>query len=234
MKPKVVLAVGAHPDDIDFGAGGTLAVFAAQGAKVYYLQLTDGGSGSSDPATKRSRLAKLRQEEQRNACECIGGEGVEFLKYSDGALENSMAVKTCIVKSIRRLKPDVVVTIDPTMVYAAELGIINHPDHRAAGQATLDAVYPLARDHLSIPKLYKAGLAPHKVKTVLLINFNVQNFYVDISSTLETKLEAVRAHASQIGDPAAMSKLFTQQAADQGKQAGYDYAEGFIRIDVTP
>lgn len=234
MKPKVVLAIGAHPDDIDYAAGGTLAHFARQGADVHYLQLTDAGSGSSDPKMSTKQVAKIRQQEQKAACAAVGGVSVEFLKYKDGCLENTMALKTDIVRTIRRLKPDVVITLDPTMVYDAKLGIINHPDHRAAGQATLDAVYPLARDHLSLPKLLKAGFEPHKVSTVLLINFSEQNFFVDITDKLDEKLAAIHAHASQFPDKQATAKTLTEQAKAIGKKAGHAYAEGFIRIDIAP
>lgn len=233
MNPHVVLAIGAHPDDIDFSAAGTLAAFARQGAEIHYLQLTDGGSGSEDPSVKRQTIAKIRQEEQQQACDIIGGKSVEFLNYRDGCLENTMEVKTDIVRVIRQLKPDLVIGLDPTMVYAAELGLINHPDHRAAGQATLDAIYPLARDRLSLPTLAKAGLAPHKVTTVLLANFTEQNHFVDITDTLDTKIAALLAHKSQFSDPRKMTNLVTEWAETAGKQANCRYAEGFTRIELA-
>jgi LmbE family N-acetylglucosaminyl deacetylase len=233
MKPRVVLAIGAHPDDIDFSAGGTLALFASQGAQIHYLQLTDGGSGSSDPTAKCSTVIKARRQEQLDACKIIGGHSVEFLDYRDGCLENSMKVKTDIVKTIRYLKPDVVIGLDPTMVYTADLGLINHPDHRAAGQATLDAIYPLARDRLSLPKLIKAGLEPHKVTTVLLVNFTQQNFYVDITDVFARKLEALLAHKSQFPDHKAITNTVTDFAKKGGKQANCKYAEGFMRIKLA-
>lgn len=233
LQPKTVLAIGAHPDDIDFGAAGTLAVFARQGAEIHYLQLTDGGSGSNDPKAKCKDVVKIRQHEQLHACGCVGGKDVEFLKYKDGCLENTMDVKTDIVKVIRRHKPDVVIGLDPTMVYAADLGLINHPDHRAAGQAMLDAVYPLARDRLSLPKLARAGLEPHKVATVLMINFVTQNYFVDITGVFDTKLEAIAAHKSQFPDQTGVTRLITSQAEAAGREANCTYAEGFMRIDLA-
>lgn len=233
LQPKIVLGVAAHPDDLDFGAGGTLAQFARQGADVYYVQLTDGGKGTADTSIDSESLRQTREAEQQRACEAIGGKGITFLNHPDGQLEVTMDLKAEIVKLIRSIKPDVVVTTDPSEIYDADRGIINHPDHRAAGQATLDAVYPLARDYLSFPELYKAGYEPHKVTTVLMTNFSRANFYVNISDTIELKLQAAAAHASQ-GGASAMQDMLRQFAADRGEAAGYSYAEGFVRIDVMP
>lgn len=232
LKPQVVLGVAAHPDDLDFGAGATLAAFAKDGAAVHYLQLTDGCKGTADPKISSEQLTRIRQQEQQKACEIIGGRDVRFLKHCDGELEVTLQLKAKIVKVIRELRPDVVITTDPTMVYAVTYGILNHTDHRAAGQATLDAIYPLARDHLAFPELNDQGLAPHKVTTVLLLNFETQNYYVDITDTLETKLQAVAAHDSQISDLPEMQQLFTGMAEQAGEQAGCRYAEGFVRIDI--
>jgi LmbE family N-acetylglucosaminyl deacetylase len=233
LKPKIVLGVAAHPDDLDFGASGSLAKYAAAGAQVYYLLLTDGGKGSADRSISTEELIKIRQTEQTAAVKAIGGAGVEFLAYPDGMLEVTMDVKRDIVKAIRTLKPDVVVTMDPSVLFSAERGFINHPDHRAAGQATLDAVFPLARDHLSFPELYKAGYEPHKVSTVLLVNFTHSNYYEDITNTLDTKFAALAAHVSQIGDMEGVRKRFTEMSGQTGAKAGCKYAEGFVRLDVT-
>ncbi|GAC1386442.1 MAG: PIG-L family deacetylase [Candidatus Saccharimonadales bacterium] len=232
LQPKVVLGVAAHPDDLDYGAAGAMAAFANDGAAVHYLILTDGSKGSDKIDVTPDELIKIRQAEQRAAVKAIGGRSVEFLAYPDGELEVTMLLKQDIVRTIRTLKPDVVVTMDPGMLYSARRGFINHPDHRAAGQATLDAVFPLARDHLTFPHLYADGYQPHKTKTILLINFDEGNFAVDIGGTLPTKIAALRAHASQIGDPIAIEKLVTSWAESAGQAAGYTLAESFIRIDV--
>jgi LmbE family N-acetylglucosaminyl deacetylase len=121
--------------------------------------------------------------------------------------------------------------MDPTVVYAAQRGIINHPDHRAAGQATLDAVFPLARDRLTFPDLYADGYEPHKTATILLVNFNESNFSVDITDTFETKFQALKAHVSQFGDLEGSSWV-RDMAQAAGKEAGYELAESFMRIDV--
>lgn len=234
LTPKVVLGIAAHPDDLDFGAGGTLALFAKQGAEVHYLQLTDGGKGSDNLDISSAQIATTREQEQQMACQIIGGAGVHFLRHPDGELEVTQQLKEQIVRVIRTLKPDIVITTDPTVMYDERSGMINHTDHRAAGQATLDAVYPLARDHLSFPHLMAEGLTPHKVKTVLLTNFSHHNYYIDISEVLATKMTAIKAHASQIKDPEAMEHVFTDMARTFGEQAGYEYAEGFVRLDMMP
>lgn len=231
LQPKVVLGIAAHPDDLDVGAGGTMAHFASQGAEIHYLILTDGGKGSDDPTMTSSQLVEIRHAEQQTALEIVGGKTITFLDHPDGELEVSMELKKQIVKVIRSVKPDVVITMDPTVVYAAQRGIINHPDHRAAGQATLDAVFPLARDRLTFPELHAEGYEPHKTATVLLVNFNESNFTVDITDTFETKFQALKAHVSQFGDVEGSSWL-REIAQAQGREAGYELAEGFVRIDL--
>jgi LmbE family N-acetylglucosaminyl deacetylase len=123
--------------------------------------------------------------------------------------------------------------MDPTMVYDANRGFINHPDHRAAGQATLDAVFPLARDHMSFPELLsEEGLEPHKTPTVLMMNFENHNFYVDITDHIDTKIAALKAHTSQVEDPEMAVDMIKQWAAQAGGKVGSSYAETFVRVDV--
>lgn len=232
LKPKVVLGVAAHPDDLDFGAGGTMARFAGQGAAVHYLILTDGSAGSSDRNLSPVELVKMREAEQREAVKAIGGKGVEFLGYQDGRLEVTMDVKRNIVKAIRRVKPDVLVIFDPSMIYSAKRGFINHPDHRAASQAAMDAVFPLARDHLSFPELMAEGLEPHITPTVLMVNFNDHNFFVDITDMFDKKIAALAAHASQIPDMPEVEERMRRLAEADGKEAGMALAEAFVRVDI--
>lgn len=231
LTPKVVLGIAAHPDDLDVGSGGTMATFAAMGADVHYLILTDGSKGSEDKTITSDELINIRHQEQKNALSILGGKNITFLDYPDGGLEVTLELKKQIVKVIRSIRPDVVVTMDPTVVYAAERGIINHPDHRAAGQAALDAVFPLARDHLSFPELYEGNYEPHKVATVLLTNFTTNNFAVDITAAFDKKIKALQAHASQFGQVDADGWV-RQMAAGLGQANGYELAEAFVRIDV--
>jgi LmbE family N-acetylglucosaminyl deacetylase len=231
--PKIVLAVGAHPDDIDFGASGSVAKWAKDGAEVHYLVITDGGKGSADPTMTTEKLIAVRQQEQRDAIAALGAKEAHFFAYEDGILEVTLGLKKDIVRLIRQIKPDTIVVMDPTMIYISDINFINHPDHRAAGQATLDAIFPLARDHLSFPDLYlEEKLEPHKVAHVLLINLERENYFVDISDTLELKLEGLKRHASQVGDMYIMQDRVKQRAAKLGAHTGTAYAEGFIRIDT--
>lgn len=233
LRPRVVLAIVAHPDDVDVCAGGTMAMFARQGAAIYYLILTDGGSGSEDRDVSSGELTDTRRAEQRKAGEIVGIKDVFFCDYPDGQLQNTLAVKRDVVKIIRQVQPDVVFAMDPSVLYSADKGLINHPDHRAAGQAALDAVFPLARDHMSFPELLKQGFEPHKTPTLLLFNHNQHNFAVDISETLDTKVRALGAHVSQIGDQEGMEAWVRQMASEAGKQVGTAAAELFMRIDIS-
>ncbi|HVX24029.1 MAG TPA: PIG-L deacetylase family protein [Candidatus Saccharimonadales bacterium] len=234
LKPRVVLGIAAHPDDLDVGAAGTLAKFAKDGAEVHYLVLTDGSKGSDDPEMTSAQLIEIRRAEQETAVKAIHGTAVHFLQYPDAGLEVTQDLKRDIVRVIRQLKPDTVITFDPTCLYSMERGMINHTDHRAAGQAAIDAVFPLARDRLTFPELLtEEGLEPHKVTTLLLmLNFEKHNFSVDITDTIELKLDALRAHASQIGDMDMAVGWMRERAAQAGKEAGYDYAEHFIRLEM--
>jgi len=233
LRPKVVLGVAAHPDDLDVNAGGTMAYYASQGADVYYLILTNGCNGTADRTVTAEQLTRARQEEQRNAAKQLGAKDVFFCAYPDGCLENCPEVRCDIVKVIRRLKPDVVIAWDPSMFYCAERNIINHADHRMSGQATLDAVYPLARDHLSFPELLQHGLEPHKTPAVLLINFNQANFFVDITPVMDAKLKSIASHTSQMSDFEEKRAVFIHYAEELGEACGVQYAETFVRVDIS-
>ena len=234
--PKVALMVGAHADDIDFGASGTVAKWAKDGAGVHYLVVTDGSKGSDDPGMTSGQLVQIREQEQRDAAAVLGAKEVHFLHYEDAMLEVTLPLKKDIVRVLRQVRPDTVVVMDPTMVYAVRDGMsfINHPDHRAAAQATLDAVFPLARDRLTFPDLLlDEHLEPHKVEHVLLINLRGdQTYYVDITDVFETKVQGLLKHASQIPDPASVRSMLEQWAAAAGAKTGTKYAEGFIRLDI--
>lgn len=227
-----MLGVAAHPDDLDVIAGGSVAVWAAAGVEVHYLVCSDGSKGSDDPKASRAELTQTRRGEQEAAAKVLGVQQVHFLDYEDGTMECTSELKRDICRLIRQLKPDVVVTMDPTFVYSAEHNIINHTDHRAVGQATLDAVYPLARDHLSFPELATEGLEPHKVKSLLLSNFEKADYYQDVSAVFDKKLAALKAHSSQFGDANKISGFVRAQAEAYGKDCGCALAEGFVRIDV--
>ena len=232
IKGKTILAVAAHADDLDFGCAGSIAAWAKQGAHIYYLILTDGSKGSEDITITDKELAALRQKEQKLAAKVLGVKDVSFAGFIDGELVNSPEVRYHIVKLIRQLKPDIVVTTDPTFYYSEEDGFINHPDHRNAGQATLDAVFPFARNAKTFPDLLDKGLSPHIVRDVLLINFVKGGFLVDITATFEKKIQALQQHITQVKDVKAFRTNLEERATKMGAKIGVKYAEGFARITL--
>jgi len=234
FREKMILVVGAHPDDNDFGAGATVARAWREGAKVIYLIATTGQRGSSDENMTPEILSGIRKKEQEEAASVLGARGVHFLDYVDGELIPDIRLKEHIVKYVRRYRPEIVFTMDPSFFYFKDLGFVNHSDHRAIGEATLDACYPLARDLLSFPEHVKAGLNPHKVKELLLHSFVPENanFYVDVTDTLEIKLKALSLHKSQVGDMKRVEKRMRDRAQAAGKLAGCRYAEAFVRLQM--
>lgn len=231
--PKTVLAVFAHPDDMDFSSSGTIAKWAKRGAFITYLVCTDGSKGSDDPAMTPRKLSLIRKKEQIKAAKILGVQDVIFLKHKDGELVVDMKLKEDISKVIRQKKPDVVITLDPTFLYSTKRGFINHSDHRAAGQAAIDAVFPLARDRLNFPHHEKAGLASHKTKTLLLVAFEGAEHFEDITSTFAAKLKTLKVHASQVLSNAEFEKRIRSHSRALGKKAGFRYAEGFKRIELS-
>ncbi len=234
FKGKKVLVVGAHPDDNDFGAGATVAKASGQGAEVIYLIATTGQRGSSDENMTPERLSEIRRKEQEEAAKVLGVREVRFLDYVDGELIPDIRLKERIVKSIRRYKPDIVFTMDPSFFYYKSYGMVNHSDHRAIGEATLDACYPLARDLMSFPEHAKEGLNPHKVKELLLHSFVPENanFYVDVTNTFDTKIKALSLHKSQVGNMQGVEKRMRDRAEVAGRLARCRYAEAFVRLQL--
>jgi LmbE family N-acetylglucosaminyl deacetylase len=196
------LVVAAHPDDADFGAGGTAALLVRAGWEVRYLVVTDGSKGSDDPAFTPKRLVETRAQEQRAAAQHLGVAEVRFLGFTDGELVASRALLGAIVRELREFQPFAVYTHDPEPVVINE-GFINHSDHRAAGLATVDAVYPAARDRLNFPEHIAEGLQPHKVRELYLWGSNHPTFDVDVGAVLEDKIAALLLHASQFGEDIA-------------------------------
>lgn len=231
-KPRRVLAVGAHPDDIDIGSSGSVAKWIKNGGQVYYLVLTDGSKGSEDRRISHQDLVKIRKSEQQKAADILGVKKVFFLDFVDGELENTHQLRKEIVRVIRQVKPTTVICFDPTFVYDDNRQFINHPDHRVAGQATLDAVFPFARNVRTYPDLLEQGLEPHVVEEVLLVNFSKLNFFVDISETIDLKMKAIACHTSQFIDIEKFLERikFFNHAAGKKAQPKADYAEAFFRI----
>jgi LmbE family N-acetylglucosaminyl deacetylase len=197
------LVVVAHPDDAEFGAAGTIARWVAMGTDVRYLVVTDGASGSADPEMTRERLATLREDEQRAACASLGVTAVEFLGHADGYLEPSVPVRREVAAAIRRHRPEVVVTLDPSTRWSPQ-GYINHPDHRAVGDLVLHSVNPAASTRLWDPSLLDEGLEPWDIAELWLMSFSTGDVLVDITETFDDKIAALREHRTQLNgwDPA--------------------------------
>lgn len=212
--PRRVMAVFAHPDDAPFIVGGTLALWANQGDTITLVVATSGDKGSNDPNITPNELTALREEEERCAAAVLGISEVIFLRCKDGELTPSLQLRGEITRLIRLKKPDVIVTFDPTVFWTGTISL-NHPDHRAIGVATLEAVYPTARDRLNFPEHLEAeGLETHKVRTIYIAATNDPTHTIDITSTMDQKIAALHEHKSQIPDVAAMELRIRDRALD--------------------
>jgi len=227
--PKNVLVISAHPDDPEFGAAGTVAFLAKQGAEVVYVLVTDGSKGSAEPNMTKEKLIAMRQEEQKNAANKLGVSKVIFLGQPDGEVRNTDELREMIVRQIRMHKPDVLFTHDPTSRIINN-SYLNHTDHRVVGDTVLDSVFPLARDRLNFPKHEKEGLEPHKVLDVFLFFTNEPNYWVDISDTVQLKVAALQEHKSQIGDPKELKERILQRSRERAEKVSFEHAEIFRRI----
>lgn len=225
-----VMAIAAHPDDIESWCGGTLARAVDAGAEVRLLLVTSGDKGSSDPDAVPAEVAATREREAREAARMLRLTDVGFLRYLDGDVENTRELRRELVAWIRAWRPEALVTHDPEHPDPPYLA---HRDHRAVGRAALDAVYPLARDPLCFPDLLASGLEPHAVREVWLFASAIADRYVDIGKTLEQKIAARLEHASQTPDPDALPASWRQRARRIGEPAGLRAAEAFtvLRID---
>ena len=230
--PDRVLVVAAHPDDIEFGAAGTIARWVGEGAAVHYLLVTRGDKGSDDPDADVEALAALREREQRSAADELGVAGVDFLSEPDGQVEPTLSLRERITHAIRLLRPEVVMTHDPTVLFVNNEWV-NHPDHRAVGEVTVDAVFPTARDPLNFREHLDAGLEAWKVAELFLWSTNEANQLVDVSATLERKIDALRHHASQFRHFDDVARWVRRRSEELGERAGYRAAEGFRRVTLA-
>ncbi len=225
------MVIAAHPDDADFGPAGTAARWIDEGAQGWLVCCTSGDAGGEDPDADPLVLAAIRESEQRAAAAVIGYAGVSFLHQPDGALANDLALRELLVREIRTFRPDAVLATDPdTLFYKG--GGINHTDHRAAGFAAVDAVYPAARNPMAFPNLARSGLAAHRVRRLYLFWSDRSDTWVDVSATLQRKIDALRSHASQIHDPDVMAARIRDRAAKEGATIGAAAAEGLRLIII--
>ena len=228
------MVIYAHPDDAEFGVAGTIAKWTRAGVEVSYVMVTNGASGSQDPDMTREKLATIRAAEQEEAARILGVKRVVRLGYEDGYLEPSLEVRRDVAREIRRGRPDVLLTMDPTARIGA--GYVNHPDHIAAGEVVLRSINPDASTRQMFPELWRRErLEPHKPKALILAAFmQGADTHIDISGTMDLKLRALRAHASQVGtDFEGFVRDFARRS---GKQAGHRYAESYklIKLDEPP
>ncbi|HLF41388.1 MAG TPA: PIG-L deacetylase family protein [Acidimicrobiia bacterium] len=228
--PASALAIYGHPDDPEISAGGTLARWARFGAVVWVVICTKGEKGSSDPAQDPEELARIRLEETDKAGQRLGLAGHFHLGYPDGELEDGRPLRNSIVELVRSLRPEVVVCPDPTAVFFGDR-YYNHSDHRVTGWATLDAVAPAAGNPHYFPEQLQEGLSIHQVSAVYLSGTLEPNCWVDISDDIDTKIDALFCHASQLVETGEWFREFLRERAeDAGRQIGVRYAEGFRRL----
>lgn len=235
---KVALVVAAHPDDAEFMAAGTVAAWTADGWEVHYVIVTDAASGGPDDAADVSPAARravttTRKAEQRAACDVLGVKDIVFLDYPDGELQPTLALRRDLVRALRRYRPSRVICQSPDRTWSPAYFIgAFHPDHLAAGQATIAAVYPASQNPWDFPELLEEGLAPHKVREIYVSGAPTTNVAVDISATLDRKIEALRAHTSQLAAHFdELEGMIRRWAGDIGKKHEMAAAEEFHRAE---
>ena len=226
---KRILCISAHPDDNEFTIAGSAAAWAREGREVTFCLVTSGGAGTNEHTRDHTGLVPIRERESRDAAKILGVKDLVFLGYEDGALEPTLAMRRDLTRVIRRCRPDVVVSGDPTVRwYGSEY--LNHPDHRAVASAALDAVFPSAETRAIFRELLDEGFEPHKVKQVLMTGSLQPDTWFDIGDTLVLKCAALHAHVSQVGPGKWIDGMLRAWARRDGKRAGVKYAEAYRRF----
>jgi LmbE family N-acetylglucosaminyl deacetylase len=213
-----ILVVTAHPDDVDFGVAGSVAVWTDRGIEVSYCIVTDGDAGGSDPSISRPEMAELRREEQRAAASVVGVKDVTFLGYPDGRLMVSIELRRDISREIRRVRPERVVCQSPERVWNRLYA--SHPDHLAAGEAAVCAVYPDSRNQFAHPELLEEGYEPFTVPELWIMAIMDPDRAVDVTATFDRKIEALRSHRSQVGDGENLPAMIRSWLEPAGRAAG--------------
>lgn len=223
--PERVLMIQAHPDDAEFGMGGTVAKWAAAGAEIIYCSITSGDKGTKDPDITGEELIAIREAEQLEAAKVLGVKDVIFLRYADAELVPDLNLRRDLTRVIRQVRPTALVCFDPTARFHGD-GYINHPDHVAAGEASVAAVFPSCRDRRTFPELLEEGLEPIDVNSIYFFGASQADCFIDISDYVDTKIEALRKHASQIGGSDADLE-FTREWARENTALHPNKPEGF-------
>lgn len=229
--PGRAMAIVAHPDDIEFSCAGTMARWSKQGAEICYVLCTSGDVGIDEPGMTRGRAMEIREAEQREAARIVGVSNVVYLREPDGMLQATLDLRKKLVREIRRFRPEVVLCGDPTVVWAGS-DYINHPDHRAAALAAVDAVFPAAGQPNLFEELADEGLKAHKPRKVYVTVWEGGDTFVNIEDTIDQKIEALRAHHSQMKDwdPADMIREWGREA---GKGKEMAYAESYRVVTLV-
>lgn len=228
-KKQTILVVLAHPDDPEFFCGATIARWTEMGHSIHYCLLTRGDKGSNNREETGEQIAKKREVEEAEAAKVLGVDSIQFFHYPDGYLVPDLAIRKEVVRVIRQVRPDILVTCDPTTLFHNDRGI-NHPDHRAAGQIVIDATFPAAGNSFYFPELLKEGLEPHSVKEVWLSVTNQANVVIDVSKTWKKKIEALHCHKSQIGDSGLFDERMLTRRTPDSSVENPRFEEKFKRI----
>lgn len=231
-RPERLLCVVAHTDDVEVTIGATVAKWTSMGTEVCVLICTDGSKGTENTSEDANTITDTRSQEQIAAAEIMGVKSVKHLSFCDGEVQVNDDLRADIARCIREFKPDAVFTMDPTFFYSVKWSYVNHRDHRAVGEATFDAVYPMARDASALPELTDSGYEPHSVTTLLLAHFEKENYMINVTDYMEKKYQALQAHKSQFGDAEGVVDFVTRRAREDGRDIGAEFAEGFVKIEV--
>jgi LmbE family N-acetylglucosaminyl deacetylase len=233
MRFDKALAVFAHPDDGEFGFGGTVAKLVREGTEVHYVCVTDGSAGSNEPGVTREEMRPIRTREQRAACEVLGVAECHFLGFVDGELELSMDLRRAVTREIRRIRPDLIIGPDPDRLWNRDRDYINHRDHRVAGEAVLTAIMPDAPTRMQFPELLDEGFEPFEPPNLWLMAED-GDLLVDITETIDVKVEALGRHESQLGAFPDWEEEIRSRAKELGAGAGMEYAECFRTFSLRP
>ena len=223
--PESAMVIVAHPDDIEFTCAGTIARWVQAGSRIAYVLCTSGEVGIAEHGMTKEKAVEIREQEQRAAADVIGVKDVTFIREPDGMLQPTLELRKKLVREIRRYKPEIVICGDPTIVWAGDT-YINHPDHRAAATAALDAIFPAAGQPNLFEELENEGLTAHKPRKVYVTGWNGSDLFVNIEATIDLKISALRAHKSQMKDWDPEQRI-KEWAAERGQGKEMAYAEGF-------
>ncbi len=226
--PGRAMTILAHPDDAEFGCGGTLATWARQGTEITMVIITDGSKGNDDRSITPEQLVAMRAEEQARAARILGVKHVVNLGYEDGILQPTIALRRDIARVIRQHKPDVIITGDPDNRFGGD-SYINHPDHRAAAEAALYGIFPAADNFNFYPELLTEGWETHKIKEVWIEEWGGGTTFVDVTEAMDTKIAALAEHKSQF-DIKDVEPFVRQWTEETGKKHGVAFAESYRKI----